>query len=360
MDFRLTRRLCLLLALGFVPLQVAPVEAQQSARAFPIHVDSVRVVGERAELGSMIAARLGADGNVYAVDHLNAQVVAFSPAGRLLWRAGRKGRGPGEFQIPYRIAVRPDGAILVLDRATGEITVLTTSGQFADRYRLPFYFSQVDDLLPLSNDQLVLAGTTEANEEARFSGLHRFRISGQELVHAGSFGPLPEARDRAVLQFWGAGPVERAGNGDIVYVRRIPYEIYRFDPTGRQRSMVRPPFKTRGTPDDFMRVERDARGTTMSRTGVEVERPGSVSELLNGWLLVTRHYGEADFWDMYSPSGRYAGSGRVPGEWGGIIGFEESRGILWLFGTQNLEPVLLKVYLSSGARRNPSTRRRSR
>ena len=99
-------------ALAAAVLTVSPATVEsQAASAFPLRVEAVSVFGAEAALGSVIAGRLAPSGNVYVVDHVNAQIAAFSPEGRLLWKRGRKGDGPGEFQLPYRLDVRPNGVL---------------------------------------------------------------------------------------------------------------------------------------------------------------------------------------------------------------------------------------------------------
>lgn len=102
------------LAATVLVLRAETATAQRSV-PFPLTVTAVAVVGEEQDFGTIIAAKVGANGNVFALDHMNARLTAFSPDGRVLWRAGRSGRGPGEFQLPYRLDVAPNGEIFVYD-----------------------------------------------------------------------------------------------------------------------------------------------------------------------------------------------------------------------------------------------------
>jgi hypothetical protein len=326
------------------PLLCALLAADVSAQRLPISFGAPQVVGEDAELGSIIAAQATPDGGVVAVDHVNARIVAFDPEGRPRWSAGGRGRGPAEFQTPYRVDVRRDGSVLVYDLGTSEITELSAAGAYRSRWRMPFPLTQVDALVA-AGDALLVSGTTTHPDGMRH-GIHRFEVDGPALRHTGSFGPLPPVRDPAVLQAWGAGPLVRGSTGSVWYTRRIPYEVYRFDAAGRQRALIRPPFGTRGTPDDAIRVEREGRSTSFSSTGARVEIPGPAWELPGGLLLVSRIAPGERHWDLFTVAGgRYRGSFPLPAEWEAIAGYDAARRTLWVIGTRADVPVLYRVPL---------------
>jgi hypothetical protein len=344
-------RLCTLLMAGALSAAIQSAEAQQ----LPISFGQERVVGRAEGLGSIMAAQVAPDGSVYVVDHVNSRIVAFDAEGRRRWVMGRRGRGPGEFQIPYRIDVRPDGTIFVFDIGTGEVTAISPGGAFVARYRLPFSLTQVDGLVALDGE-LLIAGTTR-QAPARSRGIHRFRIHGSELRHVASFGPLPVVRDPAVLQMWGAGSVVCGPTGTIWYTRRLPYEVHAFDASGRQLRVIRPPFRTRGTPDDAILVERTAGSITYSSTEAFVEVPGPAWELPGGLLVGSRMRPGADSWDIFTTAGQFVGSFQRPDRWHAIAGYDVRRRVLWLIGTQADEPVLYRVPAVVSTPSTPSRRR---
>lgn len=335
---------------GSVCLASPPLTAQ----TLPIRFGPEQLVGQSEALGSIMAARVAPDGGVYVLDHVNARIVAFDAEGARRWSVGRRGRGPGEFQTPYRVDVRRDGTVFVFDIGTSEVTALAPEGRVIDRYRLPFPHVQADNLVALDGELLVSGTTADPTGSGR--GIHRFRITRPELQYVSSFGPLPVARDPMVLQMWGAGSIVRGSTGSIWYTRRLPYEVYRFDPSGRQRAVIRPPFRARGTPDDAIRVDRGEDRTTYSDTGAEVEIPGPAWELPGGLLLVSRISSRNRVWDVFSISGRYRGSLPFPPHWDGVAGYDAQRRVLWVTGTRGEEPVLYRVPLivTSSSNRRPS------
>jgi hypothetical protein len=326
-----------------------PRASSQASAPFPLSINSVTVVGAEQEFGSIVAAKVGANGNVYVADHVNATVTAFSPAGRVLWKVGRKGRGPGEFQIPYRMDVGLGGEVSVFDLGTGEVTTLSPEGRFIRRVRLPFSFRQLDGIVGRGNGELIVSGYSTANDRVSRRGLHRFRMVAGQLVHVSSFGPLPSARDRAVLAYWATGPVALARNGDILYLLRLPYEIHRYDPAGRERAVLRPRVPLRAVPDDFVRIERTARGTETSSPEPNLEHPGAMAELGGGWIVASR-VGPRTQWDIFDPGGRVIASRAVPAEWGALIGYDRERSVLWVTGEHDGAPVLLQLRVSMRSR----------
>ena len=333
----IVRRLWVLAGLGALFGGSGPVMAQQP----PISFGQEQVVGRGQDMGTIMSAAVGPDGGVYALDYSNARIVAFDAEGRHRWTVGRRGRGPGEFQTPYRVDVRRDGTVFVFDFATKQVTTLSPEGRVGDRYRLPFPLIQVDNLVAL-DDELLISGTN-ADPTGGGRGIHRFRLTRPELQYAGSFGALPVVRNPIVQQYWGAGSIIRGSTGSIWYTRRLPYEVYRFDVSGRQRAVIRPPFRTRGTPDDAIRVNVDEERTTYSDTDAEVEVPGSAWELPGGLLLVSRISSRTRVLDVFTVSGRYRGSLPFPSHWDVIAGYDAQRRVLWVTGTQADEPVLYRV-----------------
>jgi hypothetical protein len=333
----------LLLAL----LAARSAAAQRNGASFPLNVVASATFGEEAEFTEIIAGTVGPTGNVYVVDRLSYAVAAFSPAGRMLWKVGRKGRGPGEYQLPYRIAVTPAGTLLVYDLGTGDVTTLSQDGRFISRSHLPLRLHYVDDIAAVGSDLLVSGFSPDPR--AHRNGIHRFRIGGPQAMYAGSFAPLPTVRDTAILPQWGAGDITRAASGDLVFALALPYVVYRFDAAGRQKMQARPSFHVRGTPDDAVSIDRSGEWTRISSTGADVDRPHSIVEVANGWMLVTRVMRRARYWDLFTPDGRYAGSREYPREWGGAIGFDPARNFLWMAATHDDVPVLVRLQVTSGA-----------
>jgi len=53
--------------------------------------------------------------NIFVLDIRNHRLLKFDKQGNFIWKAGREGQGPGEFQSPSEVAVSPSKEIWILD-----------------------------------------------------------------------------------------------------------------------------------------------------------------------------------------------------------------------------------------------------
>jgi outer membrane protein assembly factor BamB len=71
------------------------------------------------------------DGHFYVGDgYLNARVVEYAADGRKLREWGRKGGGPGEFNLVHDISAAADGTIYVADRENGRVQWFDPDGRY--------------------------------------------------------------------------------------------------------------------------------------------------------------------------------------------------------------------------------------
>jgi len=77
-----------------------------------------------------------ADGSFYVADgYGNNRIAKFSPDGRFLLDWGRKGTGPGEFDLPHSATVDKAGLVYVADRNNARIEVFDASGKFLREWK---------------------------------------------------------------------------------------------------------------------------------------------------------------------------------------------------------------------------------
>ncbi len=71
------------------------------------------------------------DGHFYVGDgYVNARVIEYTADGRKLREWGRKGSGPGEFNLVHDISTADDGTIYVADRENGRVQWLDPDGRY--------------------------------------------------------------------------------------------------------------------------------------------------------------------------------------------------------------------------------------
>lgn len=82
---------------------------------------------------------IAANGDIFVADghggNTNARVVKFSKEGKFLKTWGKKGSGPGEFNIPHTIAIDSRGRVFVGDRGNNRIQIFDQDGKFLDEWK---------------------------------------------------------------------------------------------------------------------------------------------------------------------------------------------------------------------------------
>jgi len=75
------------------------------------------------------------DGSFYVSDgYKNSRVVKFSAEGKYLFEWGKKGKKPGEFDLPHAIDLDKEGNVYVADRQNDRVQVFDPNGKFLKEY----------------------------------------------------------------------------------------------------------------------------------------------------------------------------------------------------------------------------------
>ena len=134
----------------------SPVASQDNVRSWlpaPVASASYRDVdGSIFGTPSQIARALG--GGMILVDAYENAVFFLMADGRPRWRAGRRGAGPGEFEVIQDLDVTRGGNVLVLDRKLARVTVIDgSSGEMIDVLNLPQV--EATELIPTVDSRLL-------------------------------------------------------------------------------------------------------------------------------------------------------------------------------------------------------------
>lgn len=75
------------------------------------------------------------DGDIFVSDgHFNSRIVKFAQDGTFIKSWGKKGTGPGEFDVPHTMAFDSRGRLLVGDRSNKRIQIFDQDGTFLDQW----------------------------------------------------------------------------------------------------------------------------------------------------------------------------------------------------------------------------------
>lgn len=113
--------------------------------------------------------------NVSAVLLLDSTVVILQAAdarltgvnartGEVLWHAGRRGAGPGEFTLPNSLVSFPPDRFGVVDNRAGRMLIFDARGQYLTSVSGPLFHQQMDSMCPTSDGEFLAtrfpSGTT--------------------------------------------------------------------------------------------------------------------------------------------------------------------------------------------------------
>ena len=78
------------------------------------------------------------NGDIFVADghggNTNARIVKFAKDGTFIKTWGKRGTGPGEFDVPHTLAIDSRGRLFVGDRGNNRIQIFDQDGKFIDQW----------------------------------------------------------------------------------------------------------------------------------------------------------------------------------------------------------------------------------
>lgn len=335
LPMQMIRRSLSAIAIG-AALVTPLVAASQPAAALRTMLGSPTVMLENGELGQLVDMVPYADGSVAVLEFKETSVSRYSSSGKLLWRAGRAGAGPGEFKLPYRAVVLPDQSLLVFDLGNARVTKLSPEGKYLADYT-PDLFLIMNSVVALPSGEIAITGITRDPRGAA-SAIHIFN-SGMQ--HLRSFGELPETTDRRAAQNAGAGNLSIGQNGELLHTRSYPYQLVRYNVNGKLLSQV-----TMGVtvdPPERLIETRENGSTVSTRPNASAVRPMPLRQLSPKRFLGGR-WAARNMMDLFDETGRLVASMPQPVGWSLVL-LDPARRRLIVAAESNDSPTLLQVPL---------------
>lgn len=104
---------------------------------------------------SVIDVACDNDGNVYACDYRANNIKIFDSSGKYIKTIGSKGQGPGEFNMPFKIAVSDD-RLIVWDMMNSRLCAFTPDGEFINSVAISMLGAKPKKMRSLPNGDVVI------------------------------------------------------------------------------------------------------------------------------------------------------------------------------------------------------------
>lgn len=244
--------------------------------------------------------------NIYVLDIKNHRLLKFDKEGNFIWKAGRRGQGPGEFRNPFTVKISPSAEICVLDYPF-HIHLFDNQGKYKRTINLE---GRCSDFYFLTDRRLLISRGTKG--QMGFVAEY-YSIEGEFLEKFPG-----EYRYGPKMPSWaggGYGGGFRFLEGKIFMILPDKYEIREYDLEGKLLGKIKRDF-------DLMPPE-----VRMIRKDIGMMRASNVMGpcflykkkiLLNMLLLVEKKAeGEYEihlFLDFFNEKGQFLGSYRLPEE----------------------------------------------
>jgi hypothetical protein len=174
--------------------------------------------GDASQFGSIYDVGVSPSAEVLVSDRDAPMLRRFDAGGKLIWKGGAKGRGPGEFMLPIRSVFTPSG-MLVVDMTNSRLTDLKHDGSVATS-------------IPLTG----FATTTSVNKLGDMAlGFDDFRSGFRVLKRAAGTTELKVVASLAASIKNKSVALSPDGSIAVVLDGEV-YEIQRFDPAGKALS----------------------------------------------------------------------------------------------------------------------------
>ena len=293
-------------------------------------------IGEGADLGKPISYALYADGSLAIADYGRYDVTRMAPDGRVLWRSGRQGKGPGEFSLPYRVIVLQDQSALVVDPNKAGLTHIDANGAYIGEVTSDIKVRS-DQIMALPDGNVAMLGITD-DKRGKAAAIHVFT---RGLKYVRSFGRLPEMKDPRTLQSFGNGAMSLAADGQVLHTRMYPYEISKYTIEGLETLRLRMKPKV-ATPEDYVHIDvHEGRVTRVINPSAL--RPIPAQDLGNGQFLGGRITAKELTVDLIDAKGEIVSSGTFLRGWDGVVAIDRQRRMFWISGESDDVPVIWRV-----------------
>ncbi len=208
--------------------------------------------------------KIDSQGNIYVMDWGDVDIKVFSPDGQQLRTIGKRGQGPGEFDVPASFVISADDKIILLSGRQFQISVLDNLGTYLSGFKVEgfcqalgvdrnhrIYYSQLLTPEPIITEEYQKIENKMALVQADYEGKAKVKLGEyldfiqlRKMAKSGGGATTTSLTSREAFKTsWLVGPDDRVYLG---YNKDYLLEVY--DPNwkllfqfGRQFTPIRHP-----------------------------------------------------------------------------------------------------------------------
>lgn len=150
------------------------------------------------------------NGDIFVSDgHVNNRVLKFSPDGKFIKQWGKKGSGPGEFNVPHTLAFDSRGRLFVGDRSNSRIQLFDQEGNFLEEWK---QFSRPSGIY-ITKDDVMLVADSDSNKQLNPGWFRGIRIGSAKTGKVTALIPDTEAYPDSAERWEPSGVVKSVSTG---------------------------------------------------------------------------------------------------------------------------------------------------
>jgi len=202
-------------------------------------------IGERMGISNYLfeeirTFRVDEKGNIFVIDAGANKLLKFNESGHLIWSKGKRGQGPGEFQLLLGIELSRNNMVIVYDFGNKRISFFNENGEFVKDLSVKKYslLNRVDD----DNDGFFYGVLTEYFEDKSIQSLKKFNKTFGAILK--EFFQIERKRTPNKVQFISPQIFFRIRNdGLIIYANNWEYIFYLANGNGVVKKIIRNEYK---------------------------------------------------------------------------------------------------------------------
>ena len=254
--------------------------------------------GDRYEndLYKMTDIKIDNNGNIYLLLGEECQINKYDRHGNLLFKTGRKGRGPGELLAPQSLYVTEDQQIYVYDYKKYEIIHFNKLGKYLGAVKLRHF---INDFVITEKDNIIVLAASPTDKFITYDK------SGKII---NTFGEMVNGKIPMETMYLNNGVLACAGTS-FYYAATQPYYIYKYTTSGKLLSVITKKLPYKIILPDYRISAGDNNTTILTKMTNETKIPQDLCADKNRVYYLTKQYGNmlslGKTIDVFSKEGKY-------------------------------------------------------